>query len=116
MKPITIDISDMQKKPAPKKKVYIPKCWVCMDRGFLLFTRKKGKHEYEHIAHCVCSAGSKYAFYGPDAKEQPSEFYVPSIKEIVDTDTMAKENLHDFIEKYRYDVEVMEKLRERGVA
>ena len=116
MEHITIDMGEIQKKQQKIQKVYIPRCWVCMDRGYLLFNRKFGKREYEHIAHCICDTGRGYTFYGPNVKEHPSEFYVPSIEEIVDTDTMARENIQEFINKYRDNPDVMSELKKRGVA
>lgn len=69
--------------------VKIPECWVCFDKGYVLYQDKDG---YEFINHCICKAGTKWQYDGRKCEKRPSQYYIPSVAEKFDVHELAKQN------------------------
>lgn len=75
------------------------KCWVCMDRGFVLYKKTENCHEYEFIAHCVCTEGMKYIYDGSKCKDRKSDYYVEDVRKVFDVVELAKQNYFEFVKR-----------------
>lgn len=79
-----------------KEKIYIPKCFICLDRGFIFYRKKVGELEGEYVAHCTCKAGKDYAYDGSQCKKQKSQYYTPGVDEILDYVNIGENNFHEW--------------------
>lgn len=52
--------TDEQKKLAQQKMQNL-KCWICMDKGVVLYQVQINDMPYECAASCICSAGAEYS-------------------------------------------------------
>jgi hypothetical protein len=110
---VEINVEVMGHQLEDSKKVNMPECWICLDEGIIVYNKKEEQSEYEHVAHCICEAGKKYAYDGRMCKDYKSDYYIPSIAEVTDPETVAKENLSDFYRRNKDNVEVIEELKRR---
>ncbi len=92
-------------------RINIPKCWICRDTGIVIYNKKTEQGEYEYVAHCICDEGNKYKYDGQMCKDYKSNYYIPSIAEVTDPETIAKENISDFYRRNNENVEVINKLK-----
>lgn len=56
-------------------------CAVCGGYGFIVKLRTVNELAYDYLYHCECKEGLRWAYDGSLRKEDPSDFYVPSINE-----------------------------------
>ncbi|HHY42549.1 MAG TPA: hypothetical protein GX514_06855 [Thermoanaerobacterales bacterium] len=92
------------------EKIKVPKCFICLDRGFILYR----KYEGEYVAHCSCKAGQQYIYDGSQSSKK-SPYYIPAIDSIMDPKEVATENFHAWWEANK-DKEGIEKaMRDRGI-
>ena len=82
-----------------KKKIKVPKCFVCLDQGFVLYRKKVGEYEGEYVAHCTCKAGKAYAYDGKQCEKNKSPYYIPSVAEELDHVGIGAKNFHDWWER-----------------
>jgi len=100
-------------KGKKKEKIRIPSCWICMDNGFILYRKKVGEYEGEYVAHCTCHAGENFAYDGTRCEKQKSPYYIPSIAAELDHESIAAENLRNWIKQNKDKegfLEAMERL------
>lgn len=95
-----------------KTKVYIPNCWICMDKGFVLY---RDANHYEYIAHCTCVNGYQWAYDGRKCTKNPSPFYAPSVAEKFDVEKLAADNFWNWWNIYRDKPGIKEELERRGI-
>lgn len=96
-----------------KEKISMPKCFICMDEGFILYRKKVRELEGEYIAHCVCQAGEQYSYDGTRCEKKKSPYYIPSIAAELDHESIAAENLRNWIKQNKDKegfLEAMERL------
>ncbi len=82
-----------------KEKIKVPKCFICMDKGFILYRKKVGEYEGEYVAHCTCQAGEQYAYDGTQCEKQKNPYYIPSVAAELDHVGIAAQNLRNWIER-----------------
>lgn len=87
--------------------IKIPKCWVCLDRGFIPYQDKKGRN---YIAYCTCKEGTGYQINDLDLKR-----YVPCIDENFDKVEVATQNLKEFWKWNKEDQSVKRELEASGI-
>lgn len=92
-------------------KVNIPECWVCLDRGAVLYRDKEG---YEFITHCICKAGNHWQYDGRMCKK-PTKYYIPSVAERFDVHDLARQNIMTWWRSNRHKPETIKALKEQGV-
>lgn len=46
-------------KEKKKEMIKPPKCWICMDQGFVYYYKKENGIMYEMVARCTCVQGNK---------------------------------------------------------
>jgi hypothetical protein len=97
-----------------KQEVYIPQCWVCMDRGFILYQKQIGDTKAEYAAHCTCRAGEAYRYDGAKC-EKKSEYRIPSIVEVLDPQRLAAENFRVWWEANKKKDGIVKAMKERGI-
>jgi hypothetical protein len=108
--PINVEVLTSDKKD--KRQVELPECWICGDSGMVIYNKKTEMGEYEYVAHCTCPAGVKYQYDGRQCKVK-SDYYIPSIAEVCDPETIAKENLTDFYERNKSNEDVIQALKDK---
>lgn len=86
----------------------IPYCWICMDNGIVLYTKKTGEFTAEYAVHCICDAGKEFEYKGED-------YYVPSVEEILDPDEHARNNIKNWLEAHKNNPEARKELAQRGI-
>jgi len=73
-----------------------PKCWVCMDRGYVFYWQRWGKNDYEYVAYCdLCDAGQKVFYDGRSLpkKGDRNPYVTPPVSQMsFDTKEIAKNN------------------------
>lgn len=74
-------------KDKNKSKVKIPKCWLCMDDGFVYYDKKENGMKYEVAARCRCIKG------------QNRGMKIGQVPDVLAED-IAKINLENFKEKH----------------
>lgn len=67
-------------------------CYICMDNGFVVYTKSENGNKYRFVAHCTCPKGNDWQYDGRRLEEYKSEYYVKSVAEILDTYELAKAN------------------------
>lgn len=67
-------------------------CLICFDKGFIEYRTVEG---YGYIAHCICNKGKKYEYNGSLCKEK-SDYYIPSIYELVDVQEVELDNIKEY--------------------
>jgi hypothetical protein len=92
--------------------VVIPKCWICMDLGFVLYKDEKRR---EFLAHCTCPNGSTWAYDGSKCENRPSPYYAPSAEQKFDTTQIAKTNFLRWWKAYKDKPGVRKELERRGL-
>jgi predicted RNA-binding Zn-ribbon protein involved in translation (DUF1610 family) len=50
-----------EQKEIAKHKLQDLKCWICMDRGVVIYHAQLNDMSYEYAASCICSAGAGYS-------------------------------------------------------
>jgi hypothetical protein len=112
---VSIDVEVlMSDKSKEDKEIKLPECWVCMDTGMILYNKKTELGEYEYIAHCICQAGLLYHYDGKECKNK-SPYYIPSVAEVADPATIAKDNIIEFYERNKNNEKVVKTLEMRGI-
>jgi len=94
MKKLVLNVDDNTEKV--KDPVKIPKCWVCMDQGFVYYYKKENGILYEMTARCTCIQGQK------------AGNEIPCIHHSLIED-IAKMNFEEFKRKYPKAVEELSK-------
>lgn len=92
--------------------VKIPECWVCFDKGYVLYQDKDG---YEFINHCICKAGTKWQYDGRKCEKRPSQYYIPSVAEKFDVHELARDNLLNWWQRNKHRSGVKEALIAKGI-
>ena len=92
--------------------VKVPECWVCLDKGLVLYQDKDG---YEFITHCICKAGNRWQYDGRKCLKNPSKYYIPSVMEKFDVHDLARENLINWCQIYIHKTGVKDVLRAKGI-
>lgn len=75
-------------------RINIPRCFICMDRGFIMFTTRVGNKKFEYYAHCTCRAGNRYIYDGGQCTKDPSRHYMPSVDDVLDSRDIAEYNFN----------------------
>lgn len=57
MKKLVLNIANSMDKE--KEEIKPPKCWICMDHGFVYYYKKENGIMYEMVARCTCVQGNK---------------------------------------------------------
>lgn len=114
MQSINLKINEDTIKSISNKKIKIPRCFVCMDEGSIIYTKKVNGIDYEYIASCTCDKAKGYRYNGNECNVK-SDNYIADANKIFDTSRLYNYNLNKFIEKYRGNKEVMEELERRGI-
>lgn len=94
-----------------KTKAHIPACWICMDRGFILY---RDTNHYEFILHCTCPRGQEWAYDGRKC-ERKSPYYAPSVAEKFDTGKIATDNFWEWWKANKDRPGIKEELERRGI-
>lgn len=69
-------IQKNERLKSPVMKQLKSTCPVCAGFGYLV---KHKEDESDYIYHCECQAGQRWAYDGTKLKENPSDFFIPSI-------------------------------------
>lgn len=90
----------------------IPECWICMDDGVILYTKKVEGRITEYVAHCICEEGEAFSYEG--------EYnWIPSVEEVLDPDEHAKNNLKNWLDALKDNPEAKKEakreLAQRGI-
>lgn len=83
----------MQPKREHRIETYVPACFLCFDRGFILFTKDKA----EWALKCKCVKGNEYSYF-------------VSVEKYFDTVELHKNNFQKFKEGNIDDEKVQRKL------
>ncbi len=67
-------------------------CYICMDNGFVTYTKRENGCNYQYIAHCTCPKGNEWRYDGSKLEKNKSDYYIPHIDAILDTYELAKQN------------------------
>ena len=114
MESINLKINEDTIKNINNKKVKIPRCFVCMDEGTIIYIKKVNGIDYEYIASCTCDKAKGYRYDGKECNVK-SDNYIAEANRLFNTDKLYTENLNKFIEKHMDNKEVMEELERRGI-
>lgn len=98
-----------------KEKIYIPKCFICLDRGFIFYRKKVGESEGEYVAHCTCQAGRDYAYNGTRCEKQKSPYYTASVAKELDHVGIGAKNFHDWWERNKNKEGIEEAMEQLGM-
>ena len=76
-----------------------PKCWVCMDKGFVPYEIKG----CFYISHCVCSMGNEYAYDGRMVSDETrrTNYVVSNVASKFDIKVMEKQNYEEWMSYHR---------------
>jgi len=91
--------------------IRIPECWVCLDKGYVLYQDQAG---YEFITHCICKAGTSWQYDGSTCK-RPSPYYIPSVATKYDVHELARRNFLGWWRTNKSKPGVKEALEARGI-
>lgn len=82
-----------------QSKFKLPNCWVCMDKGDIVYKKinKITGVEYEYIASCVC-------------KESADKQSFPPAKQFFDLVEIANRNLNKIYHIYKNNPEIKQQL------
>lgn len=94
MKKLVLNIANSMDKK--KEEIKPPKCWICMDQGFVYYYKKENGIMYETVARCTCVQGNR-------AGER-----IPYIHHTLVED-IARINFEEFKRKYPKAVEELSK-------
>ena len=67
------------------------KCWVCMNKGFILYNKNFDSRTYQLCAHCICLDGIEYIYDGSKC-ERKSDYRTVCIEEVCDIEELAIKN------------------------
>lgn len=83
-----------------KEKIKIPKCFICMDTGIVLYKQKTILgYEAEYAVRCTCEKGNEYTYEGRECTKNKSEYRIPLITEIMDPVEKARNNFKEWYER-----------------
>lgn len=97
-----------------KTDIRIPHCWICMDKGVILYHKQVGDIKAEYAARCTCQAGEAFNYDGTKC-EKKSPYYIPVISQVMDTSQLAKENFHAWWQANKNKNDIEQAMRERGI-
>lgn len=86
------------KKTKKDEQIHVPNCFICLDRGFVLYRKKVGEYTGEYVAHCTCQRGQSFNYDGTQCEHQ-SGYRIPCIAEITDQYSVATKNFSRWKEK-----------------
>lgn len=86
----------------------IPECWICLDSGVVLYTKKVDGYMDEHTAHCICDAGEEFCYEG-------EYYWVSSVEEVLDIDEHAKNNIKHWLNAHKNNPAARKELAQRGI-
>jgi hypothetical protein len=90
----------MQEVIEKKKEIKIPKCFICLDTGLVLYKQMTAfGYEAEYAARCTCQKGSEYTYEGKECTKNKSEYRIPLITEIMDPVEKARNNFKEWYER-----------------
>lgn len=95
-------------------KIHIPKCFICMDLGFILYRKQVGELSGEFVAHCSCKTGEGYNYDGQRC-EKKSPYRIPPAGEVLDVEHVAMENFSEWWGLNKYKKGIEEAMCERGI-
>ena len=98
-----------------KEKIKVPKCFICMDIGFVLYRKKVGEYEGEYVAHCTCHAGGNFAYDGTRCEKQKSPYYTASVAKELDHVGIGAKNFHDWWERNKNKEGIEEAMEQLGM-
>jgi len=96
------------------KAIRIPKCWVCMDKGYVIYKKMVNNAEQEFLAHCSCQLGVNYSYDGTKC-EKPSPYWIPPISEVMDPGKIAAENFMRWWKLNKDKDGIVEEMQKRGI-
>lgn len=68
------------------------KCFVCMDKGFELYTKTINDYTYQFASYCSCESGNQCRYDGQKCKNNQTNYYVKPLSEVLDTEELANRN------------------------
>ena len=83
------EIAETYKRAMIKNQPKLPpvECKRCNGTGFIMYKKKTNNMEYSYIASCDCTSGNDYKYDGTKVADERSrsEYYIPSISDVVKT-------------------------------
>ena len=95
-----------------KTNVHIPSCWICLNKGFILY---KDTEHREYIVHCICPSGQNWAYDGEKCEKNKSPYYIPSVKEKFDVEKIAADGFWEWWKNNKDKPGIKEELERRGI-
>ena len=96
-------------------KIRIPKCFVCLDLGFVLYHKKVGELAGEYAAHCICIPGREYAYDGQKCEKEKSPYRIPPVGEVLDVENIAARNFREWWNMNRHKPGIKEAMEKQGI-
>lgn len=103
---------ELPKRRRKTTEVRIPECWICMDKGFILY---KDNEYREFVLHCICPRGTAYSYSGKRIENSSCSCYVPSVEEKFDKNQLIADNFYEWWNVYRNIEGYREELIRRGI-
>ena len=97
------------------EKIWMPKCWICMDEGIILYQKQIGNVKAEYAAHCTCKTGEAFNYDGTKCEKHKSPYYIPVISQVMGPEQLAEENFRKWWEANKNKEGIEKAMQEKGI-